>query len=172
MSYSDVEFHQEPVEDRKSAVLLDKRRKLKKKTESKIATTSVQNRKTDEKSTPSTTSPKKKSTSHSLKDQDNFFNHSNIEKSQCKEGGETATPMITALQKRKTDGSGETTVSKKSSLFVDGPKMKKVIDGVRRAKQKQAESVNKQGANFCTLTLDQKIKSIFKILPVVVTKVG
>jgi hypothetical protein len=44
------------------------------------------------------------------------------------------------------DDGGETSTSKNSSLYVDAPKMRNIRDGVRRAKEKQAESVNKQHA--------------------------
>ncbi len=54
------------------------------------------------------------------------------------------------------DGSCETTVSKKSSLFVDAPNMRKIRDGVKRAKEKQAESVNKQHAKKQTKGIGKK----------------
>ena len=37
-------------------------------------------------------------------------------------------------------------MTKKSSLFVDAPSMRKTREGVKRAKERQAESVNKQRA--------------------------
>jgi hypothetical protein len=77
-------------------------------------------------------------------------------------------------------------LTKKSTLFVDTPRMREIREGVKQAKQRQAESVNKQRAkkadkggrkkvlevnDICTLTLDSRIKAIFKYLPVMVTKV-
>jgi hypothetical protein len=77
-------------------------------------------------------------------------------------------------------------VDQKSSTFVDTYSMRKFREGVKRAKERQAESVNTQHAkkadkwgkkevlevkDICTLTLDSRIKAIFKYLPVMVTKV-
>ncbi len=77
-------------------------------------------------------------------------------------------------------------MDQKSSTFVDAPSMRKMKERVKRAKERQAESVNKQRAkkadeggrkevlqvnDICTLTLDSRIKAIFKYLPVMVTKV-
>jgi hypothetical protein len=62
-----------------------------------------------------------------------------------KKGGEIATSTTSALRKRKMDGdTGGTTSGKKSSLFVDAPKMREIRGGVKQAKEKQAMSVNKQ----------------------------
>ncbi len=121
-----------------------------------------------------------------MRDQDSSPNTPTLRSQSAKKGEEIATPMTVALQKRKMDDGGETNTSKNSSLYVDAPTMRNIRDGVKRAKEKQAESVNKQCAkkpdkgnrkqvlevnDVCTLTLDQKIKSIFKYLPVMVTKV-
>jgi hypothetical protein len=188
LSHSEIETNQEPEEDRKPASILDKLRELKLKVEPTSATSYTQKRKTDEKSTPASLSPKKKkiSTNHSVKDQDNRPTTPTLRSQSANKGGEIAIPMTTALQKRKIDDGGETNTSKNSSLYVDAPKMRNIRDGVKRAKEKQAESVNKQHAkkadkgnkkqvldvnDVCALTLDQRIKSIFKYLPVMVAKV-
>jgi hypothetical protein len=54
--------------------------------------------------------------------------------------GEIATKETPAVQKRKSDNRGKTTSRENASLFVDAPIMRKIRDGARRAKEKQAES--------------------------------
>jgi hypothetical protein len=186
---SDVQSQQEQEEERKPAPLLDKHRELKKLGQPTTATSSAQKRKADEKSHTSSKSSKKQKESicHSVKDQEDTPTTPTLRSQSAKKGGETATPTNTALRKRKNDGNGETTVTKNSSLFVDAPNMRKIRDGVKRAKEKQAESVNKQrakktdkgnrkkvleGNDICTMTLDPKMKSMFKYLPVMITKVS
>ncbi len=92
--------------------------------------------------------------------------------------GALTTPTTPNVRKRQVD--------QKSSTFFDAPSMRNIREGVKRAKERQAESVNKQCAkkadkggrkkvlevnDICTLTLDSRIKAIFKYSPVMVTKV-
>ena len=66
---------------------------------------------------------KKKSTTHSVRDQDSSPNTPTLRSQSAKKGEEIATPMTVALQKRKMDDGGEINTSKNSSLYVDAPKM-------------------------------------------------
>jgi hypothetical protein len=99
LSHSDVETNQEPGEDRKPAPLLDKHRELKLKAGPASATSYAQKRKTDEKCTPASLSPKrkKKSTTHSVKGQDSSPTTPTLRSQSAKTCGEIATPMTTAF---------------------------------------------------------------------------
>jgi hypothetical protein len=75
---------------------------------------------------------------------------------------------------------------KQSSMYIDSPERKDIREGVKRAKERQADSVNKQrqkkteGArkevlevdDVCTLILEGNIKAPFPYLPCMITNVS
>jgi hypothetical protein len=118
---------------------------------------------------------KRKTTKISAGEVDNSLTAPTLRSRSYQKDGALTTPTTPNLQKRQLDrNSGETTADGKSTLFVDAPRMREIREGVKQAKERQAESVNKQRAkkadkggrekvlkvnDIYTLTLDSRIPS-------------